>query len=131
LAREKYIIIEAEARELVKKTGMDFADAFAQVKSKLGAETREAKSSATLGPEEQLATWRAQMTPEERTNAVLHILKSRDLVTSIRGRRGQVKQALAWRAGIRAFRPSEASYAGSAELLSSWRAVVGTEALRG
>ena len=45
LAREKYTIIEAEARQLVKKTGMDFADAFAQVKSKLGAESREAKSS--------------------------------------------------------------------------------------
>lgn len=41
------------------------------------------------------------------------------------------EQALAWRPGIRAFRPSEASYAGSAVLLSSWRVVVGTEALRG
>ena len=75
LAREKYIIIEAEARELVKKTGMDFADAFAQVKSKLGAETREAKSSATLGPEEQLANWRAQMTPEERTSLKIENVK--------------------------------------------------------
>ena len=34
------------------------------------------------------------------------------------------EQALAWRPGIRAFRPSEASYAGSAGLLSGWRAVV-------
>jgi conjugative relaxase-like TrwC/TraI family protein len=50
LAREKYIVIEAEARELVRATGVDFADAFAQVKSKLGAESREAKSSVTLGP---------------------------------------------------------------------------------
>src|ERR1700730_3800780 len=75
LAREKYIIIEAQARELVKKTGIDFADAYAQVKSKLGAETREAKSCATLGPEEQLANWRAQMTPEERTSLKIENVK--------------------------------------------------------
>jgi hypothetical protein len=47
---------------------MDFADAFAQVKGKLGAESREAKSGAPLAPEEQLANWRAQMTPEERAS---------------------------------------------------------------
>jgi conjugative relaxase-like TrwC/TraI family protein len=75
LARDKYIIIEAEARELIKKTGMDFADAFAQVKSKLGAESREAKNSATIGPEEQLANWRAQMTPEERTSLKIENVK--------------------------------------------------------
>jgi conjugative relaxase-like TrwC/TraI family protein len=68
LAREKYIVIEAEARELVRATGVDFADAFAQVKSKLGAESREAKTSVTLGPEEQLANWRGQMTLEERSS---------------------------------------------------------------
>jgi hypothetical protein len=34
---------------------MQFADAFAQIKSELGAQSREKKSSATLGPEEQLA----------------------------------------------------------------------------
>jgi conjugative relaxase-like TrwC/TraI family protein len=75
LAREKYIVIEAEARELAKKTGMDFADAFAQVKSKLGAEFREAKSCATLGPEEQLANWRAQMTAEERASLMIGSVK--------------------------------------------------------
>ena len=39
---------------MVKKTGMDFADAFAQVKGKLGAQSREAKGVALLDPEEQL-----------------------------------------------------------------------------
>jgi hypothetical protein len=47
---------------------MDFADAFAQVKGKLGAESREAKSVALLDPEERLANWRAQMTPGERAS---------------------------------------------------------------
>ena len=47
---------------------MDFADAFAEVKGKLGAESREAKSGAPLDPEEQLANWRAQMTPGERAS---------------------------------------------------------------
>ena len=75
LAREKYVVIEAEAKELVRATGMDFADAFAQVKSKLGAESREAKSSVTLGPEEQLENWRAQMTGEERTSLKIENVK--------------------------------------------------------
>jgi hypothetical protein len=66
LAREKYTVLEAEARALVKATGMEFADAFAEVKSRLGAESRESKSATTLSPEEQLANWRSQMTPEER-----------------------------------------------------------------
>jgi hypothetical protein len=38
LAREKYTIIEARARVLVRQSGMEFADAFAQIKSELGAE---------------------------------------------------------------------------------------------
>ena len=56
-------------------TGMDFADAFAQVKGKLGAESREAKSVDPLGPEEQLAAWRAQMTPEERASLKVESVK--------------------------------------------------------
>ena len=32
LARENFSVLEAVARDLVKITGMDFADAFAQVK---------------------------------------------------------------------------------------------------
>lgn len=44
---------------------MEFADAFGQIRGELGAQSREKKSTATLGPEEQLANWRSQMTPEE------------------------------------------------------------------
>src|SRR6516164_8853984 len=75
LARERYTVLEAEARDLVKKTGMDFADAFAQVKGKLGADSREAKSSASLDPEEQLANWRTQMTPGERASLKVESVK--------------------------------------------------------
>ena len=75
LARERYTVLEAEARDLLKKIGMDFADAFAQIKGKLGAESREAKSVALLDPEEQLANWRAQMTPEERASLKVESVK--------------------------------------------------------
>src|ERR1700756_900815 len=68
LAREKYPVLEAKARALVKETGMDFADAFAQVKSELGALSREKKSAEELGPEERLRFWRAEMTSEERAS---------------------------------------------------------------
>ena len=50
LAREKYPVLEAKARALVKETGMDFADAFAQIKSELGALSREKKSAEELVP---------------------------------------------------------------------------------
>jgi conjugative relaxase-like TrwC/TraI family protein len=66
LAREKYPVLEAKARALAKETGMDFADAFAQIKSELGALSREKKSAEELGPEERLRFWRAEMTAEER-----------------------------------------------------------------
>jgi conjugative relaxase-like TrwC/TraI family protein len=68
LAREKYPVLETKARALVKETGMDFADAFAQVKSELGALSREKKSAEILGPSERLRFWRAQMTAEERVS---------------------------------------------------------------
>lgn len=45
----------AKAREKARLTGMDFADAFAMLKSEIGARTRESKSAAVLGPEAQLA----------------------------------------------------------------------------
>ena len=61
LAREKYPVLEAKARAFVKETGMDFADAFAQVKSELGALSREKKSAEELGPEQRLRLWRAEM----------------------------------------------------------------------
>ena len=44
---------------------MDFADAFAQIKAELGAESRQSKATIKLNGEEQLANWRSQMTPEE------------------------------------------------------------------
>jgi hypothetical protein len=65
LCKEKYTILEARARKLVRETGMDFADAFAQVKAELGAESRQSKATIKLGEEEQLANWRSQLTPEE------------------------------------------------------------------
>lgn len=68
LAREKYTVIEAKARARVKEMGMDFADAFAEVKSELGAQSREKKSQEILGPEERLRNWREQMTVEERAS---------------------------------------------------------------
>ena len=75
LAREKYTVIEARARALAKRSGMEFADAFAQIKSELGAKSRAKKNSATLRPEEQLAKWRSQITPEERDSLRLGSVK--------------------------------------------------------
>jgi hypothetical protein len=66
LAKEKYTILEARARKLMRETGMDFADAFAQMKAELGAESRESKTAIKLNDEEQLAEWRSQVTPEEQ-----------------------------------------------------------------
>ena len=57
IAREKSAVIEARARALMRSTGMAFADAFAQIKSQLGGETREKKSAATLEGDAQLANW--------------------------------------------------------------------------
>ena len=68
LARENYPVLEAKARALAKETGMDFADAFAQIKSELGALSREKKSAEELGPEQRLRFWRAEMTSEERAS---------------------------------------------------------------
>jgi conjugative relaxase-like TrwC/TraI family protein len=67
LAREKYRVLEAKARVLAKETGMDFADAFAQIKSELGALSREKKSAEVLlGPDDRLRVWRGEMTSQER-----------------------------------------------------------------
>jgi conjugative relaxase-like TrwC/TraI family protein len=68
LAQEKYPVLEAKARALAKEAGMDFADAFAQIKSELGALSREKKSAEELGPEARLRFWRAEMTAEERAS---------------------------------------------------------------
>ena len=65
MARREYTVLSAQARALVKATGMEFADALAMMKSRLGARSRKAKSETKLSAEEQLANWRAQMTPDE------------------------------------------------------------------
>src|SRR5262249_23053428 len=80
LRKEKYTILEARARKLARETGMDFADAFAQVKAEVGAESRQSKATIKLGEEEQLANWRSQLTPEERVS-----LKT----VNVKGRRTQ------------------------------------------
>jgi hypothetical protein len=73
LASRKYTALSAKARAVVvKKTGMDFADAFAQVKSELGAKSRKAKSEATF-PEVRILIcnrrFSAQSTPSRRNRA--------------------------------------------------------------
>lgn len=76
-------ILNARARALMKESGLDYADAHAQIKSQLGAETREKKSTATLSPDEQKDDWRAQMTTQELaclTSETVHSGKSRDLI---------------------------------------------------
>jgi conjugative relaxase-like TrwC/TraI family protein len=75
LFRRQYTVLSAQARALVKATGMEFADALAMMKSKLGAKSRKAKSEIKLSAEEQLANWRSQMTPEERTSLMVEIVK--------------------------------------------------------
>jgi conjugative relaxase-like TrwC/TraI family protein len=69
LARQEYTVLTAKARALVAQTGMEFGDAFAQVKAELGAKTRKSKTEAAkLTSTEQLANWRTQMTTQERAS---------------------------------------------------------------
>ena len=79
LARQKYTILDAEARALMKQTGMAFDDAFAQVlqerekagdlaemKSGIGGRNRERKEAAKFSSREELvANWVAQMITAE------------------------------------------------------------------
>src|SRR5271165_2263426 len=77
-ARDKYKVLEAEARALMKSTNMAFDAAFAHViaeiggdwdkwKSNLGARNRESKGSAKYKARQELvAHWQSEMTPEER-----------------------------------------------------------------
>ena len=65
-AREHLVVLDARARELVRKTGMAFEDAWAQIKSELGAETREKKTEAVLSGQELRQHWIEQMMPAER-----------------------------------------------------------------
>src|SRR6266404_2976051 len=76
-ARDKYKVLEAEARALMKSTNMAFDDAFAHViaeiggdwdkwKSNLGARNRETKSSAKYKARQELVThWQSEMTSQE------------------------------------------------------------------
>jgi conjugative relaxase-like TrwC/TraI family protein len=75
LARREYTVLEAKARGLVKETGMEFGDAFAQAKAELGAKSRKSKTEISVSAEEQLANWRSQMTPEERKSLRLESVK--------------------------------------------------------
>jgi hypothetical protein len=83
LARDNFTKVDARARALMKETGLDYADAYAKVKHDLGAESREKKSTATLGHDAQLADWRAQMTQEELqslTHASVRTARSQGLI---------------------------------------------------
>jgi conjugative relaxase-like TrwC/TraI family protein len=76
-ARDKYKVLEAHARALMKHSGMAFDDAFAHViaevggdwdkwKSELGARCRESKRSAKYKVRQELVThWQREMTAEE------------------------------------------------------------------
>lgn len=88
LARERYQILEAEARQTERETGMDFNDAFAlavqrrggdwaAVKAGLGAQFRESKSRGKFKTWEGLVTnWRDQMTPAERGSLTPEAVKA-------------------------------------------------------
>jgi conjugative relaxase-like TrwC/TraI family protein len=76
-ARDKYTVLEARARALMRSTNMAFDDAFAHViaeirgdwdkwKSDLGARDRESKSSVKYKARQELVThWQSEMTSEE------------------------------------------------------------------
>ena len=78
LARDKYRVLESQARALMKSTNMVFDDAFAHVvagiggdwdkwKSGLGARSREKKEATIFKRrEELLAHWQSEMTSQER-----------------------------------------------------------------
>jgi len=58
-------ILEAEARALARKKGIDFGDAYEMVRAEVGARTRERKSECRLSEAELVANWRSQMTVAE------------------------------------------------------------------
>jgi conjugative relaxase-like TrwC/TraI family protein len=87
-ARDKYTVLEAQARALMKSTNMAFDDAFALIvadiggdwdkwKSELGARDRESKSSAKYESKQELQThWQSEMTSEERESLRPECVKS-------------------------------------------------------
>jgi conjugative relaxase-like TrwC/TraI family protein len=88
LARDKYRVLEAQARALTESTNMAFDDAFAHVveeiggnwdkwKSELGARDRESKNSAKhKDRQELLAHWRSEMTLQELASLRPECVKS-------------------------------------------------------
>jgi hypothetical protein len=87
-ARDRYTVLEAQARAVMKSTNMAFDDAFAHViaeiggdwdkwKSELGARDRESKSSVKYKAREELvAHWQSEMTSLERESLQLACIKS-------------------------------------------------------
>src|SRR5262245_50763581 len=88
LARDKYKVLEAQARALRKSTNMAFDDAFAHVvaeiggnwdkwKSELGARNRESKSSAKHKDWQELVKhWQSEMTSQELASLRPECVKS-------------------------------------------------------
>jgi len=87
LARDKYKVLEAEARALMKSTNMAFDDAFAHIvaeigdwdkwKSELGARNRESKNSAKHKDRQELVThWQSEMTSQELASLRPECVKS-------------------------------------------------------
>jgi conjugative relaxase-like TrwC/TraI family protein len=87
-ARERYTVLEAQARAIMRSTNMAFDDAFAHViaeiggdwdkwKSNLGARDRESKSSAKYKARQELVThWKGEMTLVELASLRPECVKS-------------------------------------------------------
>ena len=75
-AKEKHLELAMEAAKVVERTGMDFEDAFAQEKARLGAKTRASKSAETIGPMERRSHWLKQMTPEQRRSLSVEAIRT-------------------------------------------------------
>jgi hypothetical protein len=87
-ARERYTVLEAQARAIMRSTNMAFDDAIAHViaeiggdwdkwKSDLGARDRESKSSAKYKARQELVThWKGEMTLVELASLRPECVKS-------------------------------------------------------
>jgi len=75
LAKAQAAELASRAAEVVKRTGMDFEDAHAQEKARLGAKSRAAKTAEQIGPDERRAHWVSQMTREERLSLSIEAVK--------------------------------------------------------
>jgi conjugative relaxase-like TrwC/TraI family protein len=87
-AQDKYKVLEAQARALMKSTNMAFDDAFAHIvaeiggdwdkwKAELGSRDRESKSSAKHKDRQELVThWQSEMTSQELASLRPECVKS-------------------------------------------------------